>query len=163
MICVPIVGPGMQQALDDFNDAECYGDLIELRLDLIEQPDLKRLLGESNKPIIVTNRTKREGGQFKGSEEVRVQILRQAMELGSNYIDIEASTPREFLQPLLETKSQTKKILSYHHFSLTPENLEDYFSIMSETPADIIKIVTYAKNITDNIIIFNLLRQAQKN
>ena len=112
MICVPIVGPGMEQALEDLHDAERYGDLIEFRLDLIEQPDLKRLIGESRKPVIVTNRTKREGGRYKGSEEARIQSLRQAIEWGANYIDIEASTPRQLLQPILEIVCQTKKILS---------------------------------------------------
>ena len=162
MICVPIVGPGMQQALKDLHDAESYADLIELRLDLIKESDLKQLIDKSRKPVIVTNRSKKEGGQYKGSEQTRVRSLYQAMEFGSNYIDIEASTPRELLQPILETECQTKKILSYHNFSLTPDNLEDFFSIMAETPADIIKIVTYAKEITDNVVIFNLLRKAQK-
>ena len=162
MICVPLVGPSMQQALANLPLAERYGDCVELRVDLIEKPNLFRLLETASKPVIVTNRTKREGGSFRGSEEERIDVLRYAMELGADYIDIEASSPKELLRSILETPSKTKKILSYHHFSLTPENLMEYFAIMSETPADVIKIVTYAKDICDNIVIFNLLREARK-
>ena len=162
MICVPLVGPSMEEVLADFPRAEFYGDCTELRVDLIENLDLPRLLEAASKPVIVTNRTKLEGGSFKGSEEERLKVLQQAIDLGVDYIDIEASSPKELLRPILETPSQTKKILSYHHFSLTPDNLTEYFAIMAETPANIIKIVTYAKDITDNIIIFNLLKEAQK-
>tara|TARA_B100000686_G_C16790332_1_gene978253 strand:+ start:2247 stop:3689 length:1443 start_codon:yes stop_codon:yes gene_type:complete len=152
----------MERVLVDLPKAERYGDCIELRLDLIENADLPRLIKAASKPVVITNRTKLEGGNFKGSEQERVEVLLQAIELEASYIDIEASTPKELLRPILETTSKTQKILSYHHFSLTPENLEEYYSIMSETPADIIKIVTYAKDICDNIIIFNLLRSARK-
>jgi 3-dehydroquinate dehydratase / shikimate dehydrogenase len=161
MICVPIVGPTMSRALEDIPKASELADIIELRLDLIDDVNLANLLKATDKPVIVTNRNKREGGQFKGSEEDRIKFLQEAIDAEVDYIDIEAGTPREFLQPILEKKCKTKKILSYHHFSLTPESLIEYYETMSETPAEIIKLVTYAKNITDNIIVFNLLRHAQ--
>jgi 3-dehydroquinate dehydratase / shikimate dehydrogenase len=161
MICVPIIGPTMSRALEDIPKASEVADIIELRLDLIDDVNLAELLKAVDKPVIVTNRHKREGGQFKGSEEERVKFLQEAIAAEVDYIDIEAGTSREFLQPILETKCKTKKIISYHHFSLTPESLIDFYETMSETPAEIIKIVTYAKNITDNIIVFNLLRHVQ--
>jgi 3-dehydroquinate dehydratase/shikimate dehydrogenase len=162
MICVPIVGPTMERALADISKASDIADIIELRLDLIDDVDLSSLIKAADNPTIVTNRHKREGGQFKGSEEERIKLLQQAIDAEVDYIDIEAGTSREFLQPILETPSKTKKILSYHHFSLTPDTVINFYETMSETPADIIKIVTYAKNISDNIIIFNLLRHARE-
>ena len=162
MICIPIVGPSQDQALKDISQAQPLSDIVELRLDLIENPDLQTLLNALDKPCIVTNRTKLEGGQFKGSEEERVHILREAMEAGVEYIDIESATPRQYLQPILEAKGKTKTILSFHHFSLTPDSLPGIYEIMSETPADVLKIVTYAKGINDNIAMFNLLAQAKK-
>ena len=162
MICIPIVGPSLDQALNDISLVQSLGDIVELRLDLIKNADLQTLLNALDKPCIVTNRTKLEGGQFKGSEEKRVNVLRKAMSMGVDYIDIESSTPRQYLQPILEEKGKTKTILSFHHFSLTPDNIEGIYEILSETPADILKIVTYAKDINDNIALFNLLAQAKK-
>ena len=91
MICIPIVSANMSRALADIAAAEVIADIIELRVDLLDQPDLPALLKAASKPCIVTNRTKMEGGQFKGSEEQRVLLLRQAIDAGADYIDIESS------------------------------------------------------------------------
>jgi 3-dehydroquinate dehydratase/shikimate dehydrogenase len=162
MICVPIVGPSMEKALSDISQAEKIADIIELRLDLIAGFDLPTLLKATALPSIVTNRTKTEGGQWKGTEEERVQVLRQAIEAEADYVDIETSTPKELLKSVLDNKSQTKIILSYHNFSNTMEDLEPLYEIMCELPGDILKIVTYAQDISDNLKIFNLLKRAQK-
>ncbi|MCH2298082.1 MAG: type I 3-dehydroquinate dehydratase, partial [SAR324 cluster bacterium] len=66
MICVPIVGSSMLNALDQITAADKVADILELRLDLIVAPDLNALLHAANKPVIVTNRSKLDGGQFKG-------------------------------------------------------------------------------------------------
>ena len=92
MICVPIVSSTMANALSDIAAAQDYADVIKLRLDLISDYDLPELLKAVGKPCIVTNRSKVDGGQFKGSEEERVQSLREAIELGADYIDIETVT-----------------------------------------------------------------------
>ncbi len=162
MICVPIVGPSMERALQDLTRAHPLADLVELRLDLIDRPDLPALLKAATRPAIVTHRTKLEGGQFGGTEEQRVRLLRQAIDLGAPYIDIEASTAREYLQPILENKGDTRVILSYHDFSKTLDDLAPLYEIMGELPADILKIVTYAQDITDNLKMFALLRRAKK-
>ena len=162
MICIPIVGPSMEKALQDISAAEKIADIIELRLDLIANFDLPVLMKATTLPCIVTNRTKLEGGQFKGSEEERVQILHRAIEARADYVDIETSTPRELLKSVLENKGQTKIILSYHNFSNTMEDLEPLYEIMSELPGDILKIVTYAQDISDNLKMFKLLARAQK-
>jgi len=162
MICVPITGPGMEQALADLESAASLADLFELRMDLIEGANLDQLLASASAPCIVTNRTKREGGQFTGDEASRVEVLKQALSAGADYVDIEVSTPREFLQPFLEgDRGASKFILSYHDFSKTPDRLEAFYEVMCELPGDnIIKIVTYAQDINDNLEIFKLLRRA---
>jgi 3-dehydroquinate dehydratase / shikimate dehydrogenase len=161
MICIPIVGPSMQKALEDIAIAEKIADIIELRLDLIARFDLPQLMQATERPLIVTNRTKLEGGQFKGSEAERIQILRQAIEAGVDYIDIETSTPKELLQSILENKGKTQVILSYHNFSNTLEDLEPLYDIMCDLPGDILKIVTYAQDIGDNLKMFKLLERAR--
>ncbi|MBT4937162.1 type I 3-dehydroquinate dehydratase, partial [Candidatus Peregrinibacteria bacterium] len=162
MICIPIVGPTQKKSLEDITKAESLADVLELRLDLMSDYDLRALLSAANKPCIVTNRTKREGGQFSGSEEQRIDVLKQAMDAGAEYVDIETSTPKELLQPFLESKHKSKIILSYHNFTDTPEALEHLYELMCGMPADILKIVTYARDITNNLALFNLIYRSKK-
>ena len=162
MICIPIVGPTQKKSLEDIAKAESLADVLELRLDLMSDYDLRALLSAANKPCIVTNRTKREGGQFSGSEEQRIDVLKQAMDAGAEYVDIETSTPKELLQPFLESKHKSKIILSYHNFTDTPEALEHLYELMCGMPADILKIVTYARDITNNLALFNLINRSKK-
>tara|TARA_B100001079_G_scaffold270443_1_gene284813 strand:- start:4236 stop:5705 length:1470 start_codon:yes stop_codon:yes gene_type:complete len=162
MICIPIVGPTQNKSLEDIAMAEPLADFLELRLDLMKDYDLGALLQAATKPCIVTNRTKREGGQFAGTEEERVNILKKAMDAGAEYVDIETSTPKELLKPFLESGHKSKIILSYHNFTDTPEELEHLYKIMCEMPADVIKIVTYARDITNNLAVFKLIYRAKK-
>ena len=112
MICIPIVGPSMSKAQEQILSAIEVADILEFRLDLIEIYELSVLLDASSFPVIVTNRSKLDGGQFKGTEEDRVHSLRGALKAGADYIDIEVSTPREGLQPFLEECDPTQIILS---------------------------------------------------
>jgi 3-dehydroquinate dehydratase / shikimate dehydrogenase len=162
MICIPIVGASMPKALEQITSAEKIADILELRLDLIHSPDLKALLNAVSKPVIVTNRSKLDGGQFRGGDDERLQALRDAIAAGANYVDIEVSTPREFLQPFLEGHDSSRIILSYHDFSHTPEDLNPLYETMGALPGDVIKIVTYARDLSDNLKMFQLLKRAKK-
>mgnify|MGYP003960173895 CR=1 FL=1 len=133
-----------------------------MRLDLIDSPDLKVLLNAISKPVIVTNRSKVDGGQFRGGDNERLQALHDAIAAGANYVDIEVSTPREFLQPFLERHDSSRIILSYHDFSHTPEDLNPLYETMKDLPGGIIKIVTYARDLGDNLKMFQLLERAKK-
>ena len=163
MICIPITSASMEQALADIALAQPCADYIELRLDLIADFDLSALISAAGKPCIVTNRCKIDGGQFKGSEEERVQSLRDAIDLGADFIDIETTTVSPLLRSVLEAPRQKSKIiLSHHDFTGTPKDIVPLYEIMRQTPADILKIVTYARDINDNIILFQLLEKAKE-
>ena len=161
MICIPIVGPSMSKAQEQIESALVIADILELRLDLIVSPDLSALLASSTLPVIVTNRSKHDGGQYKGLDEDRLQSLRDALKAGADYVDIEVSTPREYLQPFLEESEPAKIILSYHDFSHTPEDLNPIYETMCEMPGEIVKIVTYARDLSDNLKMFELLKRAK--
>ncbi len=162
MICVPIVGPTLSKAQEQIASAPAVADILELRLDLIAAPDLKILLAAASLPVIVTNRSKRDGGQFKGSDEERLKPLKEALKVGADYVDIEVSTPREYLQPFLEEGDSARIILSYHDFSHTPEDFNALYETMCEMPGDIVKIVTYARDLSDNLKMFELLQRARQ-
>jgi 3-dehydroquinate dehydratase/shikimate dehydrogenase len=53
-------------------------------------------------------------------------------------------------------------IISYHNFKQTPKNLEAIYKKIKSHKPDIIKIVTHANSINDNIKILNLIKKAKK-
>jgi 3-dehydroquinate dehydratase/shikimate dehydrogenase len=131
--------------------------LVELRLDfLMTPPNLKRLLPERPCPVIVTCRRERDGGRWTKSEEERQMLLRQAIASGVEYVDLEediaASIPRF---------GKTKRIVSYHNFEETPEDLNALHKRLSDLNADVVKIATMAHGPHDNIRLLRLMRNAR--
>src|SRR4051812_4754158 len=64
-------------------------DMVELRLDGVEDIDVSAALAGRRRPVVVTCRPTWEGGQYDGSEEHRRAILGEALELGAEYVDVE--------------------------------------------------------------------------
>ncbi len=162
MICIPIVGPSQQLALKDIERCRNLADIVELRMDLIPDGNLQELMQAAGKQVIVTYRAKIDGGQYKGSDKDRVAAIRKAIDLGAPYVDIETSTPGPLLKSVLENKGDSQIILSHHDFTRTDERIDKFYEIMCEMPSDIIKLITYAQDITDNLAMFKLLYRARK-
>ena len=89
LLCATVAAPtmGEMRSARDATDA----DLIELRLDRVDHPDVAAALDGRRRPVIVTCRAQWEGGGFRGSEEERLRILEAALAGGAEYIDIEAA------------------------------------------------------------------------
>ncbi len=156
-IAIPITASSMDEALRDMDRASEVADIIELRIDYMSNPNLERLLGHSETPKIVTNRTKHEGGgRFEGLEERRIAYLQEAINLGVEYVDIELC----YYHPL-ETGS-TKLIISHHNFERTPENLEEIYQKIVSKGTDIVKIATKAQNYKDSLRMLNLISNSDK-
>lgn len=103
-------------------------------------------------PVILTNRSRREGGAFRGAESERVRYLAEGMASGVECVDLEFSTPKRLLRKLLgERPRSTSILLSYHNFRYTPKpsKLRDLAVRMTRHPCDLIKIVTAARNMRD--------------
>ncbi len=137
------------------------GDLAEIRIDLINDLNLLEINNKFDKKrIIVTNRKKEEGGLFEGSESERISPLIEAIKIGFGFIDIESSST-DSLHNLISKKrefdSKTNIIISYHNFEETQKNLKEIFLQMDNQGHDIIKIVAHANDISDNLIIKDLL------
>ncbi len=143
------------------------GDLAEIRVDLADDLNLLDICNNFDiKRVIVTNRKKDEGGKFEGSEKDRISPLIDAIKLGFGFVDIEASS-NDLFQELIfkkrEFSSKTNIIRSYHLFDKTPNNLKEMALKMKEANSDIIKVVTYANDITDNLKIKDLLSSLSNN
>ena len=138
--------------------AECgsLASMAEIRLDLMESFDLPRLQALSPCPLIITCRPQREGGRFAGSEEERLAILRQAIELECAYIDVEWDCIDLFAE---RAGMKTQVIVSRHWFDHMPETLDDVYAALAPR-ADVVKLVGLAQQPTDLLPALSLLRNA---
>ena len=130
------IGPAdTNAALARLGELDGRADLIELRLDMMDSYDLPVLASAQGPPLLITNRARAEGGFADGAPSERLRPLRQAIELGCAYVDVEAD-----LYPLLGERGKTRVIASQHDFSATPPNLEERFRRLAGLGADVTKI-----------------------
>ncbi len=160
MICIPIVSKTTKDAIKDMAKAEEIADLTEIRADYIKDLDLEKILAARTKPVIVTITPKNENGRFEGTEQERTALLRQAVDLDADYIDI--SIECQELSDLINYCKNTKSIVSYHNYDETPGNLQKISQKIEAAGADIIKIATFANKLSDNLKIFELIRRSSK-
>jgi len=154
----------MEKALRAVKEGNHLGDLIELRVDYLRNAELEKLLKAGERPLIVTNRRKAEGGRYRGDEKKRLAILRQAADLGAAFVDVEMRTERSSLRELIKNKNGTRMILSSHDFqrTLSPSALRKLLDRMMRQGADVAKIATFARSWDDNLKVLALIPYARK-
>ncbi len=163
IICVPVVEANTNRARSKYLRAARKGLWTELRLDYLEQPDLKRLFRTHPGPIIATNRLAAEGGQWTGSETERRALLEEALKLGADFLDLELAADPAWRREVWQRRGQSKIILSWHDFTGTPEtaSLEAVLQKMLAQEADVIKMVTMAQLQEDNLRLLSLIPKAK--
>ncbi|MCK9275307.1 MAG: type I 3-dehydroquinate dehydratase [Syntrophales bacterium] len=167
MICIPVTGKTTAEAAISMSQAFSLSDAVELRIDGMQAPDLKRLLRSKKGKILVTNRRSEEGGAFAESENHRCELLLEAIELGADMIDVELGTDKAILKKIVDTIKEkgerTELIISFHDFGGTPgtRRLRSIFEEARAEGAHIVKIVTMARNLQDNLKILDLLQWAE--
>lgn len=162
-LCVPIVETTTARARSRYVRAARKGFWAEVRLDYVEQPDLKRLFRTLPGPVIATNRLKNEGGRWTGGETDRRALLEEALGFGVQAVDVEFSTDEAWRRDLFARRGATRLILSWHDFTGTPEDarLEETFAAMLAQEADIVKLVTTAQTPEDNLRVLGLIPRAR--
>jgi 3-dehydroquinate dehydratase / shikimate dehydrogenase len=138
------------------------GGLFEFRLDYLKPEDLTasnvaRWVELAQGPVVLTLRRRANGGEFDGSEQAQVQILKS---LRATFIDIEIETIEAlFGGSLASLKSTSSRwIASYHNFEQTPADLAAVYRRLKNSGADVLKIAAQAASFEDN---FRLLDQAE--
>jgi 3-dehydroquinate dehydratase type I len=166
MICVSVLAETNRKALRMMERGFALADLVELRIDRIEAPDLTALLGARKGKLVITNRRKKEGGFFGGSEKERVGLLVEAARLGADYVDIEAGTEKGLIGGLAAKTAArgmtTKLIVSRHEFRGTPSwrGLLRRYETCRAFGAEVVKIVTFAHSVHDNLRVLQLIPRA---
>lgn len=146
MICVTI-GRGRHSSLaEEWKAAADAGaELVELRIDCLRRdPDLKRILAQRPTPLVFTIRRGADGGLWRGNEEKRQALLREAIALGVDYVDLEMDVATK-----IRRFGKTKRVVSYHNFKSTPAELSDIAEQCDEMDADVVKVATLANTLAD--------------
>jgi len=168
MICIPITARTHKAALIQMERGFPLADILELRIDQIRNLNLEKLMGGKQGKILVTNRRRDEGGGFSGTERERVELLKEAVALGADYVDVEIRTEGALIQELSakigKSRGRTKWIISHHNLGGTPSAraLRRKFDECMGTGADVIKIVTHANMMEDNLRVLGLIPHARR-
>ncbi len=135
-------------------------DGVELRLDALSAPpsdeDIRILIGAAaGAPVVVTCRPVREGGEYAGDEQARLELLQRAAKLGASFIDVEHDVPAE-------DRPEGPKILSHHDFDGIPDKLGELAAGMDASDAQVNKIALMASGPADALRALDLLRACGK-
>jgi 3-dehydroquinate dehydratase/shikimate dehydrogenase len=155
LVCVTVTGRTMEE-LRRARDSAANADLVELRLDHVDQPDAAGAVEGRRRPVIVTCRAAWEGGRFAGSEEERERLLTDAQAAGAEYIDVEARA--EFVPAMVRRRRGRGIVLSMHDFDGVPPDLGERARAMRSTGAEVIKIAVAASRLTDTVALMDLAK-----
>ena len=153
LICVTVTGRTMDEVRRARDSAE-HAHILEVRLDGVDRPDPAAALSGRKLPTIVTCRPAWEGGRFTGSEEERRRFLTTAMDLGAEFVDIEAAAP--FAAELINARDGRGIVLSAHFFGAPPPDLRERYAAMRATSAEIVKVAARVDHLTELLAFFDL-------
>lgn len=163
-ICVSLGMTKLSDALQEARELGEKADVIEIRLDLLDEPVVAQFFEEINVPLLFTNRAEWEGGGFQGSEEERLLPLLEAIDGKAAYVDLELRAPKKSWDQIRVrcADSQCRLIASWHDFHTTPEvaELEDVVKKMQGSGAHLGKIVTTAHDHRQALRVLNLQEKA---
>lgn len=143
-ICIPIAGTTLEDIKSKISQAESTADMLEFRLDYWSPSiDIKKAMELSKLPIILTLRSEKHGGKYKGSSEEYQKRIREFAKLEPELIDI------EFGNPIPSEIPKSKLILSFHEFDKPIDDLHTLVNNMRTIPAKYYKIAMACNSTLD--------------
>ena len=144
------------------------GDVVELRLDCVEDndvlPRLQSLTGKDAGPFILTFRPSEQGGHRVLSRAEREAFWKGDWDASRTALaDIESDLVCDKDAPFIDGPFDwSRVIVSHHDFNGVPADLEEIYKRLARSLADVVKIAVQANDITDCLPVFNLLDRAHK-
>lgn len=163
MICISILARDTEEALSKMRRAESLADLFELRMDAMTSCRPGEIISRAPRPVIATYRSRQEGGNGIAEYSEQVSLLSEALDAGAHYVDVEHRMAPDLRMGLLRKRGSSRIIISCHLLHETPpaEELDGLFHRLADTGADIVKIVSLARNPEDNLRIMGLIPLAR--
>jgi 3-dehydroquinate dehydratase/shikimate dehydrogenase len=170
-ICISVCEATVAALQHSLTAAAEVCDLIEVRLDCLTPTELETgaslittLLEKSSYQSILTFRPAEQGGRRQINRETRRAFWSSAIFSGS-FFDVEldiAEGFNSFASSASLPIDWSRTICSHHDFRGVPRNLDEIYDRLAATPARVLKIAVLAKDATDCISVFNLLKRARK-
>ena len=165
MFCIPIIARNTAEALEKIARANTLADMLEIRLDIMMNTfDLHQIIQASLKPVLVTYRSKKEGGKGNIDPETYTDYILTAIQGGADLVDVELSLPLKWRKKIFDARGRSSIIISTHINDGTPprDELEQILMECIATGAGIIKIVTRANTWSDNLRVLELIPRAHE-
>ena len=166
MLVTVITEPSTEKLITVAKSIASEADVIELRLDFLSDLNinqLKTIREHIQKPLIFTLRSSMHGGCFQGTEQTRLTLLKALATLSPDYIDLESFVSDAFMTELHNAHPNIKIIRSYHNMTETPENLDAILTNMGHPHVSVYKIITTAKNTSDNLRVAHFVKKHSGN
>lgn len=135
MICITVTPTSRTLAKVDLLNAARQGDIIELCLDHLEkEPDVKDLISTVQKPVLVSCRRPQDGGRWKGTEEERLLLLRQAIVAGPAYVELDLDIARR-----IPRFGKVQRVISFTRMDRPEYDIDSIFDEAAGQNADVVK------------------------
>lgn len=162
-VCVSIKASTAEEALALMERA-ADADLIELRVDHLKGlRGLERVARYADK-LIVTVRSAREGGRFRGGGEGAAKLVREALKVRPRYVDVEARSPSALSLVEEARQAGVGVIASSHNLRGTPSmrGLMKAWRLCAKLDPDVVKVATTALKPADNLTVLSLLLKVDR-
>lgn len=169
-VCVAITGDTADEMLTKADAVVRENAFLEFRLDYLEKPQnaigpLRDFLYErSEVTAVATCRRTTGGGRFRATAAMQLEVLKEAADAGFHLVDLEIETAEAISRTDFDAfraalaQKGTGLILSSHDFDATGD-LDKTFDRLQRFLPDFIKIVSTAKQLTDNVTMMRFLER----
>ncbi|MCJ1439232.1 3-dehydroquinate dehydratase (3-dehydroquinase) [Xylographa pallens] len=166
---VSLTVPNIEEASCFLEEVLVGSDAVELRVDLLKDPDstdnlpgvpfvyqqLALLRRSANLPVVFTVRTQGQGGKFPDdAHDHAMSLFQLALRMGVEFLDVEIQYPEAFIHTITAAKGNTKLIASHHdpkgNLSWSNGSWVPFYN-QSLRYGDIVKLVGVAKTPEDNV------------
>jgi 3-dehydroquinate dehydratase/shikimate dehydrogenase len=143
MICIAVTPTSRTLAKVDLLNAARFGDVVELCLDHLEkEPDVKEMITDIPKPIIISCRRKEDGGQWAGTEQERMMLLRQAIVAGPAYVELDIEMARK-----VPRFGSVQRVISFTRMDRPEHDVDSLFDEAANLNADVVKFTWPTPNL----------------
>ncbi|KAI6129330.1 EPSP synthase-domain-containing protein [Pisolithus croceorrhizus] len=158
--------PDVTPALPKISELTTGVDAVELRVDLLRESGLQTpspsyvssqlfaLRRATTLPIVFTVRTVSQGGAFPDDAPAEAgKLLKLAVRLGVEYVDVETTLPPPLIQEVVSLKGSSQIVASFHDW--TGSVKWDSVTMKAQYDAaaqigDVVKLIGKANDISDN-------------
>ncbi len=126
MLCLTLTEKSMENNLLQYQKHNKLIDVVELRVDMLEGEipidSITRFPYLCEKPVILTCRREKDGGNFRKGERTRYNLLRKLIKGDFAYIDLEEDLGKNELEESVREKG-VSIIRSFHDHNSVPGDL----------------------------------------